>query len=149
MPNRWMRSAAARLTISNHLADRSIKVVPLLALADDGLEIFLQDDAILNRVLHDCTHEVGGERLRVDDARAEMSGFCPGADGDGDCLGGRQRAGGGLQLELAIESLTVAQFAKNGDHARDLLLGRRDLRQLEAAANLADALDDDSGLFLE
>src|SRR5215467_2764703 len=108
MPKRWSRSVAVwaiSATRLHDLADGAVEIAPVLALAHDRLEILLQHNTVLHRVLHDRAHKIRGEALRVDGARAEMAGLGPGADGHRDRLGGRERARGRLELELAVERL--------------------------------------------
>src|SRR5262245_5469969 len=149
MPKMCSRSATPSAAISYHLANGPVEVAPLLALAHHGLEVFLQDDLVLHGVLDDGAHEIGGKARCVDGARAEMASLGPSTDGDRDGFRRRQRTRWRFEFEFAIERLAIAQLAEDGDDAGDLLVRRLDPRQLQAAADLRHALDDDLGLLLE
>src|SRR6516225_4776229 len=117
MPKMCSRWAAPSAAISHHLADGTVEVAPLLALAHDCLEVFVQDDLVLHRVLDDRADQVGSQTLCVDSTRAEVAGLGPCTDRDRDRLGGGQGARRGLELELAIKRLAIAQLAEDGDDA--------------------------------
>src|SRR5262249_54867219 len=108
LPKRGTRSSMAL----HHGADRGVQIGPVLALPHHVLEILLQGDGVLHRVLHHRADEVGGEARGIDLAVAEMAGLGPGANADRDRLGGRERAGDGLELHLAVQRLPVAQLAE-------------------------------------
>src|SRR5215831_18820280 len=121
MPKRWTRSSIG----SHHFTDRRIEIGPAVTAAHHVLEIFLQRDRILHRILHHRAHQIAGEARRIDAAAAEMRGLGPGADTNGNRLRGRERAGDGLELHLAVEGLPVPQLAKQRHDAGDLLVGGR------------------------
>src|SRR5262245_58490414 len=117
MPNRWARASM----ISYHVANGAIEIGPPVARSHDVLEVLLQGQRVLNRILDDGADEVRGEALRIEPSAAEVAGFRPGPDPDRDGLGGRQRPGRGLELQLAVDRLSVAQLAEDRDHPCELL----------------------------
>src|SRR5690606_34592320 len=111
----------------------AVEVLPAVALADHGLEIFLPDDPVGRGIAHDRAEQarrhVPGPQHPV--AEVGCQGQPAGDDGDG--LRRRQRAAGGLELRAAVGGDAAAQLAEDGDDPADLVDAVRQHRQVEGA----------------
>ena len=90
------------------LAAGAVEVFPAVALLDDGFEVFLPDDAVLDGVFDDGACEAGGEVGGAEGAVAEVGGEGQAAVHDGDGFGGAEGAAEGdliLVLPSAVRPL--------------------------------------------
>src|SRR5215210_1020007 len=116
---------------SDDLAALAVEVLPALALAHDGLEVFQPGHAVLDWVFDDGAGETRGHVAGFHRAVAVEGGARQAAGEDAYGLGGGERARRGLQLRPAVLRDAAAQLAEHGDDATDLLHRRLFGRQLQ------------------
>lgn len=118
---------------------QAVEVLPTLAFLDDGLEVFLHDDAVLHGVFDDGTDHAAGDVAGFEAAVAEVGGEGDAVGDDADGLGGAERGGGLLEFALAVGGLAVAEFAEDGDDAADVVECGGGGGEVEGLAELGDA----------